>query len=38
MADLNKIIEDQEWDKEAFDTAASEYKIVINKDDGEELH
>ena len=35
---VNKILEDQEWDKEAFDTAASEYKIIINKDDNEELH
>ena len=35
---VNKIIEDQEWDKETFDVAASEYKVVINSDDNEELH
>ena len=35
---VNKIIEDQEWDKETFDIAAGEYKVVINKDDDEELH
>ena len=35
---VNKIIEDQEWDKEHFDVAASEYKVVINSDDNEELH
>ncbi len=35
---VNQIIEDQEWDKETFDTAASEYKMIINKDDNEELH
>lgn len=35
---VNKIIEDQEWDKENFDVAASEYKVVINSDDNEELH
>ena len=35
---VNKIIEDQGWDKETFDIAAGEYKMVINKDDGEELH
>tara|TARA_Y100000994_G_scaffold245725_1_gene247797 strand:- start:848 stop:1171 length:324 start_codon:yes stop_codon:yes gene_type:complete len=35
---VNKIIEDQEWDKETFDIAAGEYKVVINSDDNEELH
>ena len=35
---VNKIIEDQDWDKEHFDVAASEYKVVINSDDNEELH
>jgi fructose-1,6-bisphosphatase len=35
---VNKIIEDQEWDKETFDIAASEYKVVINSDNNEELH
>ena len=35
---VNKIIEDQEWDKEIFDIAAGEYKVVINSDDNEELH
>jgi len=35
---VNKIIEDQGWDKETFDIAAGEYKVVINSDDNEELH
>lgn len=35
---VNKIIEDQEWDKETFDIAAGEYKVVMNSDDNEELH
>lgn len=35
---VNKIIEDQDWDKEHFDVAASEYKVVMNSDDNEELH
>ena len=35
---VNKIIEQQEWDKETFDVAASEYKVVINSEDNEELH